>query len=121
MKFKISLLLGVFVLPLIIFAQRITYSEPERDDTRSLNFEVVGKVGGNFVVYKNIRNKNAVSVYNNDMKLKDRADLSFIPDRTINVDFVAYPDYFYVVYQYQRRSILDCMAAKLDGEGKQIG
>ncbi|MEO6455004.1 MAG: hypothetical protein ABIN97_13060, partial [Ginsengibacter sp.] len=121
MKFKISLLFSSFILPLIIFAQRITYSAPERDDSRSLNFEVVGKVGGNFIVYKNIRTKNAVSVYDNDMQLKERVDLDFIPDKTINVDFIAYPDYFFVVYQYQKRSILYCMGAKINGEGKLIG
>ena len=82
---------------------------------------MIGKVSGNFLVYKNIRTKNAVSVYDNDMKLKERVDLDFIPDRTINVDFIAYPDHFYVVYQYQRRSILYCMGAKLDGDGKSIG
>lgn len=121
MKFKTLLLLAAFVLPLINYAQQITYSEPERDDSRSINFEVVGKISGNFVVYKNIRTKNAVSVYDNDMHLKQRVDLDFIPDRTINVDFIAYPDYFYVVYQYQRRSILYCMAEKMDGEGKKLG
>lgn len=120
MKFNISLLLA-FMLPLISFAQRITYSEPERDDTRAVNFEVIGKVSGNFLVYKNIRTKNAVSVYDSEMKLKDRVDLDFIPDRTINVDFIPYPDHFYVVYQYQRRSILYCMGANLDGNGKIIG
>lgn len=121
MKFKISVLLGVFIFPLILFAQRIKYSAPERDDSRSLNFEIVGKVNGNFIVYKNIRAKNAVSVYDNEMKLKERVDLDFIPDRTINVDFVAYPDYFYIIYQFQKRGILYCMGAKLDGEGKAIG
>ncbi|MEO6328605.1 MAG: hypothetical protein ABIO55_06725, partial [Ginsengibacter sp.] len=121
MKFKIAFLFSCLLLPFIIFAQRITYSEPERDDSRSLNFEIVGKVSGNFIVYKNIRTKNAISVYDNDMRLKQRVELNFIPDRTINVDFIAYPDYFYVIYQYQRRSILYCMAAKIDGEGKKIG
>ena len=38
-------------------AQKIVYSESEKDDTRRLNFEVAGKVGGNFLIYKNIRNR----------------------------------------------------------------
>jgi hypothetical protein len=121
MNFKTTTLLFAFILPLIVLGQRITYSEPERDDYKTLNFEVIGKIGGNFLVYKNIRNKNAVSVYDNQMGLKQRVDLDFIPDRTINVDFVAYPDYFFAIYQYQRRSILYCMGVKLDGEGKKIG
>ena len=106
MKFKIAVLLSAFILPLIIWGQRITYSSPERDDSRSLNFEVIGKVSGNFLVYKNIRTKNAVSVYDADMQLKERVDLDFIPDRTINVDFISYPDYAYIIYQYQKRNIL---------------
>ena len=120
MKFKTVLLFWLFILPLTIFAQRITYTLPERDDSRSLNFEIAGKIGGNFLIYKNNRNKNAVCVYDNDMKLKERVDLDFIPDRTINVDFVAYPDYFYAIYQYQRHGVLYCMGVKLNGDGAKM-
>lgn len=102
------------------FAQRITYTEPESEDARNLDFEIIGKVGGNLLVYKNIRNRFAVSVYDNDMKLKQRAELDFIPDKTLNVDFVAYPDFAYLIYQYQKKSILYCMAAKIDGEGNVL-
>ena len=102
------------------FAQTITYTEPESEDARNLDFEIIGKVGGNLLVYKNIRNRFAVSVYDNDMKLKQRADLDFIPDKTLNVDFVAYPDFAYLIYQYQKKNILYCMAAKIDGEGNVL-
>ncbi len=121
MKFFTVLLIYSFILPIAAFTQRITYSLPERDDTRTLNFEIVGKISGNFLVYKNIRTKNALSVYDNDMQLKERVDLDFIPDRTINVDFINYPDYAYIIYQYQKRNILYCMGVRLNGEGKQIG
>src|SRR5687767_4512724 len=121
MKFFTALLIYSFILLIPAFAQRITYSLPEREDTRTLNFEIVGKIRGNFLIYKNIRTKNAISVYDNDMQLKERVDLDFIPDKTINVDFISYPDHAYIIYQYQKRSILYCMAAKLNGEGKQIG
>src|SRR3954471_4130038 len=103
----------ILCVPVIASSQRITYSEPENPDTRALDFEVIGKVGGNFLVYKFVRNRYAVSVYDNDMKLRDRVDLDFLPDRTINVDFVAYPDFAYIIYQYQKRSILHCMAEKI--------
>ena len=46
-------------------SQQITYSQPETEDIRSLDFDIIGKVGGNFLVYKNIRNKYAISVYDN--------------------------------------------------------
>jgi len=48
------------------------------------------------------------------MKSKDKVDLDFMPDKTINVDFVAYPDFAYIIYQFQKRNILHCMAAAID-------
>jgi hypothetical protein len=100
------------------FSQQITYSQPEPEDGRTLDFDIIGKVGGNFWVYKDIRNKYAISVYDNRMKLKDKVSLEFLPDRTMNVDFVAYPDFAYVIYQFQKRNILHCMAAAIDGNGQ---
>src|ERR1051326_1299941 len=50
-------------------AQKISYSEPERDDSRRTNFEIIGKINNNYLVFKNNHNDNAISVYDNDMKL----------------------------------------------------
>ena len=102
------------------FPQQITYSLPESEDVRTLDFEIIGKVSGNFLIYKNIRNKYAIGVYDNSMKLKDKVVLDFMPDRTINVDFVAYPDFIYIIYQFQRKNILHCVAAAMDGNGNLI-
>ena len=102
------------------FPQQITYSKPESEDVRSLDFDIIGKVSGNFLVYKNLRNKYAIAVYDNKMKLKDKVVLDFMPDRTMNVDFIAYPDFAYMIYQFQKKNILHCMAAAIDGNGKII-
>ncbi|MEO7801269.1 MAG: hypothetical protein ABIR81_04680 [Ginsengibacter sp.] len=120
MKF-IFLLVATVVFSSSLFSQKITYSQPEREDTRSMLFEVVGKVSGNYLVYKNIRTNNDISVYDNEMKLKERVKLDFIPDRTFNVDFVAYQDFSYIIYQFQKRNVVYCMAAKIDGNAKKIG
>lgn len=113
--FSISILFSFHAI-----SQQIAYSQPESEDIRSLDFDVIGKIHGNFLVYKNVRNKYAISVYDNQMKSKDRVDLGFLPDKTINVDFVAYPDFAYIIYQFQKRSTLHCMAAEIDGNGKLI-
>jgi hypothetical protein len=102
------------------FSQEITYSQPEPEDVRYMNFDVIGKVGGNFLVYKNVRNRFGIGVYDNNMKLKDKINLDFLPERTINVDFVAYPDFAYIIYQFQKKNVLHCMAASIDGNGKII-
>ncbi len=115
---SILIFFSVGLLSFKSFSQQITYSLPESDDTRSLDFDIIGKIKGNFLVYKHVRSNYGIAIYDNAMKLKDRVDLDFLPDRTMNVDFVAYPDFAYIIYQYQKRNILHCMAASIDGNGK---
>ena len=100
--------------------QKIVYSEPDRDETRRINFEVIGKVGGNFLIYKNNRSKNYIAVYDNDMVQLAKEQNDFIPaDRLINVDFFAYTDHAYMIYQYQRKNVVYCNAVKIDAMGKK--
>ncbi|MEJ7735902.1 MAG: hypothetical protein WKF97_00635 [Chitinophagaceae bacterium] len=119
-KFFHCIFFVCFSLTAFSQAPRILYSEPEREDSRRTEFDIIGKIGGNFLVYKNNRNDHDISVYDNEMKLKERVQLEG-SDRWINVDFIAYPDFFYMIYQYQRRNILYCVAVKLDGNGKKVG
>ncbi|HEX2536127.1 MAG TPA: hypothetical protein VHK69_20445 [Chitinophagaceae bacterium] len=99
----------------------VVYSEPQREDSRRINFEVIGKVSGNFLVYKNLRNRSVIAIYDNDMKLIGQEVHEFIPeDRLINVDFFPYSDHSYMVYQYQKRNVVYCNAVKIDGMGKKI-
>jgi hypothetical protein len=101
-------------------AQRIHYSEAEPEDGRQLNFEVIGRVGGQINIYKNYRSRNDVSIYDNEMKLKTRINLDFMPERVGVVDFVAYPDFYYMIYQYQKKGVAYCTAVKMDGNGKML-
>lgn len=101
-------------------AQRISYTEPERDDTRRTNFEIIGKINGNYLIFKNNRNDNDISVYDANLKMIDRVKQTDLDDRWINVDFVTYSDFAWMIYQYQRKSIVYCMAVKIDGNGKRI-
>lgn len=118
---KTFFLLVFTLLAFALSAQKITYSEPERDDTRRTNFEIIGKMGSNYLIFKNNRSDNAISVYDNNMKLIDRVKLDFMPDRWINTDFVAYPNHAYLIYQHQHRNIIHCSMVKIGNDGKAIG
>ena len=121
MRSRIFSALFVFLLlPFYNRAQELVFSEPERSDDRDINFDIIGKMSGNYLVYKNIRWKHAISVYDGNMKLKERINLDFIPEKTFNVDFVAYPDFFYMVYQYEKRSVVHCMGVKMGADGKKL-
>lgn len=119
----VCLLIGLAtaLLPMGLAAQKINYSEPEKEDSRRTDFEIIGKIDGNYLVFKGNRSENAVSIYNADMKLVDRVPLDFMPDRWINADFVAYPDFAYIIYQYQRKNVVHCSMVRIDGKGKSLG
>jgi hypothetical protein len=114
--FAIGLILGFQA-----HAQLIAYSEPDRDDARDINFEVMGKMSGTFHVYKNYRDQNFICLFDNEMKQIDKVKLDFLPERIFNADFLQYPGFYYMFYQYQKRNIVYCMAVKLDAKAQKIG
>jgi hypothetical protein len=101
--------------------QLITYTEPEREDGRRTNFEIIGKISGNYLVFKNNNSSSAISIYDSAMHLQQRIPLTFMPERYINVDFVAYPDHCYLIYEYQHKNIVHCTAVKLNAQAQKIG
>jgi len=117
-RYLISYLL--ILLPVFLQAQQITFSEPFREDSRDMNFDIIGRMKGNIVVFKNMRWKYSLNVYNDSMKLKEKVELDFIPNKTFNVDYIAYPDFFYLIYQHQKKGVLYCMAVKIDANGKKM-
>ena len=119
---KSYLLVTLFILSsLCSLAQRIVYSEPDDDDSRRMRFEVIGKVTGNFLVYKFNKNKSYLSAYNNNMEQISKEELEYVPEsRLINVDFFPYSDFVYLIYQYEKKRVVYCDAVKVDGMGKRI-
>ncbi len=115
------LFLLFILVPAAIMAQTIHYSDFDREDDRDINFEIIGKMNNKILVYKNVRWKHKISVYDNTMKNLETIKIDFIPEKTFNFDFVIYPDFFYMIYQYQKKNILYCMAVKMDDNGKKIG
>ena len=53
-----------------------------------INFEILGKVGPNYLVYKKVRWKHMLQVFNKDMVQISNDRMSFLPDKVFNVDFV---------------------------------
>ncbi|MEP6712862.1 MAG: hypothetical protein ABJA37_10620 [Ferruginibacter sp.] len=101
--------------------QQITYSEVIKEDSRKINFEILGNFGGNYLIYKNINRKHYITVYDREMQIVDNVKLDFISEKTFNLDFVSYPDYFFIIYQYQKKNIIYCDAAKMSSTGQLIG
>lgn len=103
-----------------VFSQKVVYSDFDQEDNRDMNFEIIGKMNGNILVYKNVKWRHKISILGDDMKIKETIKLDFMPDKTFNVDFVTYPNHFYIIYQYQKKNTLHCMGVKMNAEGKAM-
>ena len=122
MKTKVSLIIiGLLFAFLQGSSQRVTYSDPDRDDPRVLNFEIIGKVNGKLLIYKNYRELHFIAVYDPEMRMLEKNRLEITNARVLNTEFLVYADYAYMIYQFQKRSAIFCMAVKIDGSGKQVG
>ena len=118
---RFPLLVLTLLLTLAAGAQKILYSEPARDDNRRTTFEVIGKVGPNYLVYKNNRGRSYISAFDNNMKDVANEPQNYLPEeRLINVDFFNYPDHVFVVYEYQRKNVVYCEAVKVDAQGRKL-
>ena len=131
---NIFIFLIISLSSLSAIAQEITYSKPEGDDLlyaagpdksdidqpSVYKYAIIGTSGNNLLVYKKIRYKQLICIYDDQMKLKENVKLSFLPSNVISVCFVKSGDRIYVIYQFQKRKIFYCMAAVVDENGKRV-
>ena len=101
-------------------AQKITYGVKRNESARETNFEILGKVGPNYIVFKNIAWRNIIQVFDKDMKELSNERLKYVPEKIFNVDFVTYPNNFLMIYQYKSDGIVYCDAVKLNANGEKI-
>jgi hypothetical protein len=121
MKKTFLLLLLTVGLSYVTVAQSVIYSEPDREDSRSMNYEIMGKLNGKVLVYKGTRELHFISVYDVDMKPVNKVRLDFINEYLIDVSFLAYSDKIILFYEYQKRNIVYSMAANIDANGRIVG
>lgn len=102
-------------------AQKINFSDKLADETLSMDFEIIGKQGNNYLIYKNIRKKHMLSVYGQNMELINNYKINQIPEKTFNVFFITYPEKVFMIYQYQKGKTVYCAALSFDNNGNPIG
>src|SRR5690606_2803367 len=65
--------------------------------------------------------RSILQVFDQNMKELSNERLKFIPDKTLNTDFITYPNHFLMIYQQQRNTVLYCNAVKINSVGEKIG
>jgi hypothetical protein len=99
-------------------AQSIFYSEPLKEETKQSNFDIIGRYGDNVLIFKNLKSKNYISVYDAQMQLVEQVELPFMPPRLLEYDILSFPDHSYIFYQYQQRNVAYLMVVKIGNNGR---
>ena len=121
MIIKTSFFLYFFiVISFLSQSQSITYSNPGKDVIANADFDIVGKMNNNYLIYKNIDKSKSIVVYDAKMKLVENVKINFLPDVLLGHTTIAYNDFFYFIYQYQKNNTVTIAAIKIDAAGKAI-
>jgi len=120
-KLRLYILIAIVALAGEVTAQNIYYSDPDRADPKTLQFELIGKLGGQFLVYKSYRDQHFIYVYDNGMQTLDKVKLPMENGRLLSTDFLVYPDFAWFFYQYYYKGAIYAAALKIDPSGKPVG
>lgn len=120
---KILLLIFLSSVSMAALSQRVIYPQKAYGEkVRNIRyFQIVGRVGGHFLVYENQKSQNFLRVYDDSMNLKSNIKLTFHPEKFLYAKFFDYPDFAWMIYVYRRRNIDYFMAAKINGNGELVG
>lgn len=106
----LSIVPALILLPLFSFAQRVIFSDVQKEDDLGMKFDILGRVDSNYLIYKNFKSRHVLTLYDRAMNVVSSERMKFMPDKTINSDFIMYPDYFYAIYQYEKSNVVYCLS-----------
>jgi hypothetical protein len=102
-------------------AQSYVASTIEKTDKEAMQYEVLGKVGDHYWIFKNNAGISTIAQYNDQMQIVKQNDLSFLPKSLNGLEFITSTDQVTVFYQFQVNTTVYAAVAKLNADGKLIG
>lgn len=116
-KIFLSLLLcAIFVASQ---AQQVIYADVNKADVQRMNFEILGKLANNYLVYKEIKGKHRISVYDENMQLLEEVPINILPKRSDLLDVSFFPNgrFANLVYQYQVGDVVFLKGVQVEANG----
>ena len=100
------------------FAQSYVVSGIEKTDKDGMQYEILGKVGQNYWVYKKNKSVATIAQYNAQMQVVKQNDLSFLPANIRFVEFINEQNKVRAFYQYQIGTTMYAAIATINAEGQ---
>lgn len=118
-KLIFNLLLLCFSLINVARAQSIVYADINKTDVPKMNFEIIGKLASNYLIYKEVKGSHQITVFNENMQELETVPVTLLPKKgnLLDVSFFTFPNFAYLVYQFQQGNIVFCNAARVEPNG----
>jgi len=113
-------ILLICLIQLSVSAQDLFYSPAESGVENLLKYEAIGRVGKNILIYRELRGQHVVSIFDNNMGLVRKVDLSVLPKDVLGVDFLNTGSNIVLIYQYMVNGKLFVAGTNLDEEVKMV-
>ncbi|WP_018631266.1 hypothetical protein [Niabella aurantiaca] len=122
-KLIFSLLLLSFSLINVANAQSIVYADVNKADVQRMNFEIIGKLANNYLIYKEVKGNHQINVFNENMQLLESVPVTMLPKKGDLLDLTFYPfhNYAFLLYQFQKGNTVFCNAVRIEANGKILG
>jgi hypothetical protein len=102
-------------------AQSYTVSSIEKTDKEGMQYEILGKVGERYWVFKNNEGIATIAQFNAQMLMVKQNDLAFLPKQLNGLEFVTFSDKVFVVYQFQVNTTVYAALAQINTDGQLVG
>jgi hypothetical protein len=89
-----------------LFSQEISYSALESSNEKSSSFDIIGRFGKQVLIYRNIRGRHYISIFNNDMSLARKMEIDFLPRRVLKVEFLKADNQLLLFYQHKQQILV---------------
>lgn len=119
MQKKIFMLCFVLVaLVQLGWAQSYVVSGIEKTDKEGMQYEVLGKMGNHYWVYKKNGSLSTIAQYNDQMQLVKQNDLTFLPTQVQQIEFFKRDQQLFAFYQFQNNKTVYAALATINIDGQ---
>lgn len=118
-----KVLVTIFVLMACFhytYGQKAIYADANKNDVQRMNFEIIGKAANNLLIYKEVKGRHWITIYDENMRELENVPITVLPikEDLLDVAFYPYDNFTYLLFQYQRDNIVYCEAARIEPNGK---
>jgi hypothetical protein len=103
------------------WSQSYVVSGIEKTDKEGMQYEVLGKLGNHYWIYKKNGTISTIAQYNEEMQLVKQNDLTFLPAQVQQIEFIKRDQQLFAFYQFQNNKTVYAALATLKSDGQLNG